>query len=372
MDKTHPEEEVCLEVRPTHASCIAVIACKLIGSVSLHHGSMPRTPPPHTALPRYHAHQRQVDYRWAGDANIFLAIELPAGGSATRMVPKVSNLAVRCAVVALSSVEEVVLEPYSGSACMAAQRCSNCSTVGYWVPTGAGRTGCARLHPSPCLPLLRQQRHAAHHPQAAAARDPGLWRRGGQPAQAAHRALQPQLWQVHGRRLLGGRHQGAYADIQTVVDAGCGCRVGEKTSSAVQHLVMQLAARARACVRPCCQRAIGCQRCAEWRARTLARTDAQAWLDPFLRETVSGMMLWPKRMVVPILPEEVTGPLDDLYLRRRGALQVDVVEARALPRMDTVGTSARGATGRRAGWGLLAAARAGASAARRLCRLQFP
>lgn len=28
------------------------------------------------------------------------------------------------------------------------------------------------------------------------------------------------------------------------------------------------------------------------------------------------MMLWPKRMVVPILPEEVTGPLDDLYLRR--------------------------------------------------------
>lgn len=38
---------------------------------------------------------RQVDYRWAGDANIFLAIELPAGGSATRMVPKVSNLAVR-------------------------------------------------------------------------------------------------------------------------------------------------------------------------------------------------------------------------------------------------------------------------------------
>jgi len=36
-----------------------------------------------------------VDYRWAGDANIFLGIELPAGGQATRMVPKVSNLAVR-------------------------------------------------------------------------------------------------------------------------------------------------------------------------------------------------------------------------------------------------------------------------------------
>lgn len=41
----------------------------------------------------------------------------------------------------------------------------------------------------------------------------------------------------------------------------------------------------------------------------------QAWLDPFLRETVSGMMLWPRRMVIPILPEEVTGPLDELYLR---------------------------------------------------------
>lgn len=27
------------------------------------------------------------------------------------------------------------------------------------------------------------------------------------------------------------------------------------------------------------------------------------------------MLLWPRRLVVPILPEEVTGPLDDLYLR---------------------------------------------------------
>lgn len=43
--------------------------------------------------------------------------------------------------------------------------------------------------------------------------------------------------------------------------------------------------------------------------------NTQAWLDPFLRETVSGMMLWPRRMVIPLLPEEVTGPLDSLYLR---------------------------------------------------------
>jgi hypothetical protein len=32
-----------------------------------------------------------VDFRWAGDANIFLAIELAAGGAATRMVPKVGG-----------------------------------------------------------------------------------------------------------------------------------------------------------------------------------------------------------------------------------------------------------------------------------------
>jgi Ca2+-dependent lipid-binding protein len=66
---------------------------------------------------------------------------------------------------------------------------------------------------------------------------------------------------------------------------------------------------------------------------------AQAWLDPFLRETVSGMMLWPRRMVIPLLPEEVTGPLDNLYLRHKGSLQVDVIEAKNLPRMDTVGTT---------------------------------
>ena len=41
----------------------------------------------------------EVDFRWAGDANIHLGIEMPAGGSATRMVPKVSDLAVRCAHV---------------------------------------------------------------------------------------------------------------------------------------------------------------------------------------------------------------------------------------------------------------------------------
>ena len=37
----------------------------------------------------------QVEMRWAGDANIALAVELPAGGEATRMVPKITDLQVR-------------------------------------------------------------------------------------------------------------------------------------------------------------------------------------------------------------------------------------------------------------------------------------
>ena len=39
------------------------------------------------------------------------------------------------------------------------------------------------------------------------------------------------------------------------------------------------------------------------------------WLDPFIRETLTEMVVWPNRIVVPILPEEQAGPLDHLYLR---------------------------------------------------------
>ena len=39
------------------------------------------------------------------------------------------------------------------------------------------------------------------------------------------------------------------------------------------------------------------------------------WLDPFIRETLTNMLVWPNRLVVPMLPESVTGPLDDLMLR---------------------------------------------------------
>lgn len=38
----------------------------------------------------------EADFRWAGDANIVLGIEVPVGGKFARMAPKVSNLAVRC------------------------------------------------------------------------------------------------------------------------------------------------------------------------------------------------------------------------------------------------------------------------------------
>ena len=45
--------------------------------------------------------------RWAGDANIAIAIELPAGGEATRMVPKISDLHIQ-------AVGRVVLAPLVG------------------------------------------------------------------------------------------------------------------------------------------------------------------------------------------------------------------------------------------------------------------
>ncbi|PSC74351.1 synaptotagmin-5-like [Micractinium conductrix] len=151
----------------------------------------------------------EVDYRWAGDANIFLAIELAAGGKATRMVPKVSDLAV-------SGTLRVILKPLVPE-----------------IP-GFGAAVVSLRKP----PLIRFNLD------------------------------------------FGASMGGSYS-------AGA----------------------------------------------------IKAWLDPFLRETISGMMLWPKRMVVPILPEIVTGPLDDLYLRHQGVLQIDVVRAKDLPRMDTVGTT---------------------------------
>lgn len=37
--------------------------------------------------------------------------------------------------------------------------------------------------------------------------------------------------------------------------------------------------------------------------------------DPFIRDTLANMLVWPNRMVFPIADESLTGPLDNLYLR---------------------------------------------------------
>lgn len=150
-----------------------------------------------------------IDFRWAGDANIFLAIELPAGGTATRMVPKVSNLAV---------------------------------------------SGTLRVILSPLVPEI-----------------PGF-------GAATVSLMKPPVVKFH--LDFGAALGGSYA-------AGA----------------------------------------------------VRAWLDPFLRNTVASMMVWPRRLVIPLLPEELTGPLDHLYLRHKGALQIDVHSASNLPRMDTFGTA---------------------------------
>lgn len=55
----------------------------------------------------------------------------------------------------------------------------------------------------------------------------------------------------------------------------------------------------------------------------------EAWLKPFLVNDVLGnLLVWPNRIVIPIMPESVTGPLDDLRLSTRGILRVTAVEAR--------------------------------------------
>lgn len=72
---------------------------------------------------------------------------------------------------------------------------------------------------------------------------------------------------------------------------------------------------------------------------SLSAKAVKAWLDPFLRETLSSMLVWPRRIVVPILPEEVTGPLTDLYMKHQGALEVMVKSGKNIPKMDVIGSS---------------------------------
>ena len=153
--------------------------------------------------------QIDVDFRWAGDADIFLAIELPAGGAATRMVPKVSDMAV---------------------------------------------SGTIRIILTPLLPEI-----------------PGF-------GAAVVSLMKPPIVKFH--LDFGAAFGGSYSASAIV-----------------------------------------------------------AWLDPFLRSTVTGMLLWPRRIVVPLLGEDITGHLDDLQLRHKAALQVEVLSADGIPKMDTLGTA---------------------------------
>jgi len=151
----------------------------------------------------------EVGFRWSGDASIFLAIELLAGGGATRMVPKVTDLAV-------SGQVRVMLSPL--------------------IPTipGFGAMTVALMHP----------------PQVKFHLDFG--------------------------KAFGG---------------------------------------------------------------SLSAKAVKAWLDPFLRETLSSMLVWPRRIVVPILSEDVTGPLSELYMKHKGALEIMVKTGKDIPKMDVIGSS---------------------------------
>lgn len=151
----------------------------------------------------------EVSFRWSGDASIFLAIELIAGGMATRMVPKVTDLAV---------------------------------------------SGQVRVMLSPLIPDI-----------------PGF----GAMTVALMRPPQVKFHLDFGKAFGG----------------------------------------------------------------SLSAKAVKAWLDPFLRETLSSMLVWPRRIVVPILPEEVTGPLTDLYMKHQGALEVMVRSGKNIPKMDVLGSS---------------------------------
>ena len=43
-----------------------------------------------------------------------------------------------------------------------------------------------------------------------------------------------------------------------------------------------------------------------------------SFLDGLVPDILNGFLVWPQRIVVPILGEDVTGPLDDLQARGLG------------------------------------------------------
>jgi hypothetical protein len=60
----------------------------------------------------------------------------------------------------------------------------------------------------------------------------------------------------------------------------------------------------------------------------------EAFLDNLLPDILNGFLVWPQRIVVPILPENVTGPLTDLALRNQGILRV--LSSSALPSRSSI------------------------------------
>ena len=152
--------------------------------------------------------EMEIAFRWSGDASIFLAIELVAGGKATRMVPKVTDLAV---------------------------------------------SGQAKITLCPLVPDI-----------------PGF-------GAATVALMRPPQVKFH---LDFGKAFGGSLSAKAVV----------------------------------------------------------AWLDPFLRETFTSLLVWPRRIVVPILPEETTGPLSDLYMRNKGAIEMVVKSGKNIPAMDNFGS----------------------------------
>ena len=147
----------------------------------------------------------EVSFRWSGDANIHLAIDLQGGGAITRMVPKVTDLAV---------------------------------------------SGCARILLSPLVPEI-----------------PGF-------SAATVALMRPPEVKFH---LDFGKAFG-----------------GSLSASAVVN-----------------------------------------WLDPFLRETLRSMLVWPRRIVVP-LSYMTAEEASRLYMISRGALEVKVKRGWDLPRADLI------------------------------------
>ena len=107
---------------PEHCACVAFMTTVSFHRTTVYYATMQQVwhavqqynDWAHSQVHRNHACNRQcmrsllqVSLRWAGDANIAIAIELPAGGEATRMVPKISDLHIQ-------AIGRVLLAPLVG------------------------------------------------------------------------------------------------------------------------------------------------------------------------------------------------------------------------------------------------------------------